>query len=205
MGTVNGGHRGPDRANRTPKTSRSRAETGVLPGRRRGTSRAPQKGMRMFRPRSLMLAFAFATMSVVLPAHADTADPEAAGIVAAGHTLEWNWTPPGHSDRFGHGETLIHAPLAAVRRVVLDFSRYKELPPNSIKTSRVIGHATDGSTDVYFQIGVLNDIMTFWNVTRFAPLKHSPDGVEVVEGRMLPGKGNVDDAALMWTMRGVGT
>ncbi|HZU82333.1 MAG TPA: hypothetical protein VE987_05435 [Polyangiaceae bacterium] len=154
--------------------------------------------------RSLAIGFALGALSVAVPAHADVSDADAARIASAGHTLEWNWTPPGRSDRFGHGETLIHAPIEAVRRVVLDFSKYKDLPPNSIKTSRVVGHAADGSTDVYFQIGVLNDILTFWNVTRFAPLRRAADGVEIVEGRMLPGKGNIDDAALVWTMHSAG-
>jgi hypothetical protein len=154
---------------------------------------------------SVALTITLAVVSVASPVQADPpADPDAVRIATAGHSLEWNWTPPGHTDRFGHGETLIQAPLASVRHVVLDFAHYKELPPNSIKTSRIIGHAPDGSTDVYFQIGVLNDIMTFWNVTRFAPLRRAADGAEVVEGRMVPGKGNIDDAALVWTMRAVG-
>jgi hypothetical protein len=155
--------------------------------------------------RWMSMALGMGAIAVAAPARGDAVDADVARITTAGHSLDWTWTPPGRNDRFGHGETLVHAPLEAVRRVVLDFSRYEDLPPNSIKTSRVVTHAIDGSTDVYFQIGVLNDILTFWNVTRFAPLKHQADGAEVVEGKMVPGKGNVDDAALVWTMRPVGT
>jgi len=131
-------------------------------------------------------------------------DPDAARIAAAGHTLTWNWTPPGHADRFGHAETLIHAPLPKVRRMVLDFGHYRELAPYSVKTSRIVGHEPDGSIDVYMQISVMNDMVTLWNVTRFAPLRRVSEGLEVLEGKMIPGKGNVEDGAVVWTMHSVG-
>jgi hypothetical protein len=133
---------------------------------------------------------------------ADVRDADAARIASAGHSLDWNWTPPGQTERFGHGETLIHAPLAEVRRTVLDFGRYKDLGPD-IKTSRVVGKSPDGSTDVYLRIGVLNDLVSFWNITRFAPLKQSP-GEEVIEGHMIPGKGNIDDSVVKWTLHSAG-
>jgi hypothetical protein len=150
-----------------------------------------------------------AAMGVVLlsalSARADApVDPDAVRIAAAGHTLTWNWTPPGHADRFGHAETLIHAPLPKVRRMVLDFGHYRELAPYSVKTSRVVGHEPDGSVDVYMQISVMNDMVTLWNVTRFAPIRREGDGLEVLEGKMIPGKGNVEDGAAVWTMHAVG-
>src|ERR1019366_7726934 len=94
---------------------------------------------------------------------ATTVDPEASRIAAAGHSLKWNWTPPGHADRYGHAETLIHAPLASVRQRVMDYAHYKDILPSKFKSSRVVGHV-------------------------------------VVEGRMLPGKGNVQDFDVVWTM-----
>jgi hypothetical protein len=133
----------------------------------------------------------------------DPVDPDAARIASAGHSLTWNWTPPGRTDRFGHAETLIHAPLPKVRRLVLDFGHYRELAPYSVKTSRIVGHGQDGSVDVYMQITVMNDMVTLWNVTRFAPLHRLADGLEVLEGRMIPGKGNVEDGAAVWTMHAV--
>lgn len=130
-------------------------------------------------------------------------DPDATRIASAGHSLTWNWTPPGQRDRFGHAETLIHAPLPKVRRFVQDFGHYRELAPYSVKTSRVVGHQPDGSVDVYMQITVMNDMVTLWNVTRFAPLRRVGDGLEVLEGKMIPGKGNVEDGAAIWTMHAV--
>jgi hypothetical protein len=137
------------------------------------------------------------------PAPAPVPDADAARIAAAGHSLKWNWTPPGKNDRFGHAETLIHRPLAEVRRMVVDFPRYKELA-SSITTSRVVGHEPDGSTDVYLQMGVLNNTISFWNVTRFAPLRHVSDAEEVLEGQMIPGKGNIDNSAAVWTLHAAG-
>jgi len=132
--------------------------------------------------------------------HADAADPVAARIAAAGHSLEWNWTPPGQPDRYGHAETLVHASLASVRGQVLDFPHYKDILPDKFRASRVVGHGPDRSTDVYIQIAVLHGVLTLWDVTRFgAPVQSAP-GVEVVEGRMVHGKGNVEDMHVMWTM-----
>jgi hypothetical protein len=149
-----------------------------------------------------LLALAAQTLSPA--AQADAPDADAARIAAAGHSLKWNWVPPGRSERFGHAETLIHAPLAGVRRMVLDFAHYREMAP-SITTSKVIGHESDGSTDVYLRMGVLNNTLTFWNVTRFAPLRVTPALGEVVEGQMVRGKGNIDDSAAVWTMHAAGS
>jgi hypothetical protein len=127
-------------------------------------------------------------------------DPEALRIASAGHSLKWNWTPPGHVDRYGHAETLIHAPLAAVRARVLDYQHYREILPSRFKISRVVGHVPDGSADVYIQIAVMHDMVLLWDVTRFAPLRRPSPDLEVVEGKMLPGKGNVEDFDVVWTM-----
>jgi len=146
---------------------------------------------------------ALAALAVAPPSRADATDPDAARIAAAGHSLKWNWVPPGRNQRFGHAETLIHAPIEQVRRMVLDFAHYKEMAP-SITTSKVIGHEADGSADVYLRMGVLNNTLTFWNVTRFAPLRVVPSVGEVVEGHMVQGKGNIDDSAAVWTLRSAG-
>lgn len=135
-------------------------------------------------------------------ARADVPDPDATRIAAAGHSLKWNWTPPGRDARYGHAETLIHAPIAKVRGLVLDFAHYTELAP-SITTSRVVGR-DKGGTDVYLRMGVLNNALAIWSVIRFAPPEHTPAGAEVIEGRMLQGKGNIDDSVLVWTVRSAG-
>ena len=144
-------------------------------------------------------------LGLASPARADApaSDPEAARIAGVGHPTKWNWTPPGRSNRFGHAETLIHAPQATVRQLVLDFGKYRELA-SSITTSRVVGHEPDGATDVYLQMGVLNNTFHLWDVTRFAPPRASADGTEVIEGTKVPGKGNIDDATLVWTLHPAG-
>lgn len=155
--------------------------------------------------RSAASLLALGALALASPARADApaTDPDASRIAAAGHALKWNWTPPGRSDRFGHAETLVHAPVATVRHLVLDFASYRQLA-SSITSSRVVGHGSDGSTDVYLQMGVMNNTLKFWNVTRFAPLRIEPQGAEVLEGQMVRGKGNIDDSAAVWTMRAAG-
>jgi hypothetical protein len=145
---------------------------------------------------------ALATLAVSSPLRADAVDPDASRLSAAGHSLKWNWTPPGKNDRFGHAETLIHASVADVRKLVIDFPRYKELAP-SITTSRVVNHWPDGSSDVYLAMGVLNNTISFWNVTRFTPVR-TVGADEVMEGKMVPGKGNIDNSAVIWTMHPAG-
>jgi hypothetical protein len=151
--------------------------------------------------RTLALAGLFGL--AVAPSTARADDAEAARISAAGHSLRWNWTPPGHTERFGHAETLVHAPLSVVRARVVDYSRYREFLPDKFKTSRVVGHSPDGSADVYMQISVMHGVVTLWDITRFAPPKTVAPGVDVVEGRMMPGKGNVDDLDALWTLRAI--
>jgi hypothetical protein len=133
------------------------------------------------------------------PAQADS-DADAARIAAAGHSVKWNWTPPGCSERYGHAETLIHAPVATVHRHVVDFAHYKDILPARFKVSRVVGHEPDHSTDVYIQVSALHGVLALWNVARFESRSVSPS-VEIVEGRMIPGRGNVDDMHVIWTMR----
>jgi hypothetical protein len=139
---------------------------------------------------------------LLLPAvsGADTFDPEAARIVAARHSLEWNWTPPGRAERYGHAETLIHAPHDVVLRHVVDFAHYTDISAH-FKMARVIAYGSDHTTDVFIRIGVLHDIVTLWDVTRFSPVREVAPGVEVLEGRMLPGRGNVRDMNAIWTLR----
>jgi hypothetical protein len=150
----------------------------------------------------LAAAIAMAVLSAGPPAaHAGTLDPDATRIGSAGHSLEWNWTPPGKDHRYGHAETLVHAPIAAVRQHVLDFRHYRDILPDKFKTSRVVAHGSDGSADVYLQIAILHGVVTLWDVTRFSPVENVSPSVEVVEGHMVPGKGNIDAMDVTWTLR----
>jgi hypothetical protein len=150
---------------------------------------------------SMLLGLALAAQGPAVARADVSSDPDASRIAAAGHSLEWNWTPPGHPERYGHAETLIHAPLASVRGHVLDFPHYKNILPEKFQVSRVVGHGADRSTDVYIQIAILHGVVTLWDVARFTPVEELSPGVERVEGRMVHGKGNVEDMHVMWTMR----
>jgi hypothetical protein len=155
----------------------------------------------ILRRAAVAAAFACVVGVAPSPSRADVEDPDAARISAAKHSLEWNWTPPGHTERYGHAETLIRAPIAAVRAHVLDFGRYREMMADNFKISRVVGHGPDRSTDVYIQIAVLHGLVKLWDVARFAPVHELAPGLEVVEGRMVQGKGNVRDMDVIWTLR----
>jgi len=87
-----------------------------------------------------------------------------------------------------------------VRGRVLDFSHYTDISAH-FKMSRVIAYGADHTTDVFIRIGVLHDIVMLWDVTRFTPIQEIAPGLEVLEGRMLPGRGNVRDMNAVWTMR----
>jgi hypothetical protein len=155
---------------------------------------------------SLALACALSAVVVAAPrgSAADSLDPDAARIAAAKHSLEWNWTPPGHAGRYGHAETLIHAPIEAVRARVLDFGHYKDMMSGHFESSRVVGHGPDHSTDVYIRISVFRGVVMLWNVTRFGPVREVSPGLEMLEGRMVQGRGNVEDMNAVWTMRALG-
>jgi hypothetical protein len=121
-------------------------------------------------------------------------------IAAAGHTIRSNWTPPGKDQRYGHAEVLVHAPIAAVRKVVLDYAHYKDLSGDRIKATRIVAKDA-GNTDVYTRIPIMNGLLTVWYVVRYAPLKVVSPGTEMVEGQMV--KGNIRAMNGVWNMRSV--
>lgn len=101
-----------------------------------------------------------------------------------------NWVPPGKSERYGHAEGLVAAPLSDVRARLVDFAHYKELCGPKFKTVRVVKKDGD-ATDLYFRLPIMRGIVTLWYVTRFAPARHVEGVGEVVEGRFV--EGNVKD------------
>ena len=98
-----------------------------------------------------------------------------------------NWTPPGRSERYGHAEGAVAAPLPEVKKRLLDFNHYKELAGPKFKTVRVVGKE-EGGTDVYFQLPIMKGLVTIWYVTRFAAPR-TVGGGEVLEGTFV--KGNI--------------
>jgi ribosome-associated toxin RatA of RatAB toxin-antitoxin module len=124
------------------------------------------------------------------------ADDETSRLLKAHATERYNVSLVGASTsiRAGGGMTAVNAPLAEVRKIVLDFGHYAEFMPR-FKKSRVVGR-NGADTDVYLQVEILHGAATIWAVTRFTPPR--PDGSgEVIEGKM-GGQGNVDDLRSVW-------
>jgi hypothetical protein len=149
--------------------------------------------------------FPLAALGLVLAtsARSDAApgeDPEAARIRDTGHSLKWNWTPPGRTDRFGHAEVLINAPLASVRSVITDFGHYKDLVPEKFHNARVIAKE-NGTTDLYMQVPIMHGVVTLWDVLRFGPVRTIGPNTEQLEGRYV--KGNIKDANIVLTIRSI--
>jgi hypothetical protein len=148
-----------------------------------------------------MLSLAGAPGAPIAEAHAaGQQDVQLDRLVAAGHSVKWNYSPQGRSERFGHSEVLINAPMAAVRAQVLDFPHYKEFAPDKFKNARMV--AKDGSNvDKYFQVPIMHGMMTLWYVARFGGTRVTTPGTEVVEGKFV--KGNIKDMNIVFTMRSI--
>jgi hypothetical protein len=152
--------------------------------------------------RALLSASALAVLTLV-PAAAQAspdAEEDALRISGAGHALKWNWTPPGKSDRYGHGEVLINASYDRVRMSMLDFGKYKELAPSRFKSSRVVGHE-NGGTQVYMQFSAMHGLVSLWNVLNFGAPYDAGEDTEMMEGKFV--RGNITDSNVIWTIKRV--
>lgn len=127
-------------------------------------------------------------------------DPEVQRIAKAGGLVRSNWVPPGRSERYGHAEAVIRAPIANVLQQVQAYGQYKDLAPSKFKTSRIVGKEPDG-TDVYMQIQIMNGFITLWWIMRFDEPKEREKGVYTFEGRYI--KGNLQTAHVMFNARAV--
>jgi hypothetical protein len=114
--------------------------------------------------------------------------------------VESNWVPPGQSDRWGHAQMLVNAPLDDVRARVVDFGHLKDLAPQKFKTSRIVDKHGP-LTDVYLQFPMMKGLVMLWQVVRFAPPEVIAPGHEVVQGAMV--KGNVKQLRIVVGMRSV--
>ena len=119
-------------------------------------------------------------------------------LASAGHTLKWNWTPPWRAERYGHAETLVAAPLAAVRAQVTDFPHYRDFAPDKFKNARMVDKEGQ-NVDMYFQVPIMHGVLMLWYVSRFGPPRVVQPGTEVVEGKFV--RGNIKDMHLVMTMR----
>jgi hypothetical protein len=126
-------------------------------------------------------------------------DPDVTRL-ASGRSQKTNWVPPGTEDRYGRAEVLVHAPLATVKELVLDFAGYRLFVPNRFHNVHVIGK-DQGGTDVYMQVPIMNGLVTLWQVMRWRDVKPLAPGWAIVEG--LYAKGNLKTANAAWTLRRV--
>ena len=180
----------PDRARRAPSSPAS-SYSEALPT--------------MLRPLRFLLPVAFAASLAMIPgsARADGTDAEAQRLSQLGHSTKTNLVPSGKSDKYGHAEVLINAPLAKVRQQVTDFSHYKEFAPDKFKNARVVDKNRDaGTTDLYFAIEVMHGLVKLTNTLRFSAPRVITPGTEVVEGTFVNGT-NVKNANIVLTMREV--
>ncbi|MDF2695295.1 MAG: hypothetical protein K0S65_3678 [Labilithrix sp.] len=111
--------------------------------------------------------------------------------------IKSNWVPPGKSERYGHAEGLISAPVDAVRTKLLDFTRYKDLAGPKFRSVKVVDKQGQ-NTDVYFQLPIMRGMVTIWYVTRFPPSRSTGSG-DVLEGTFV--KGNIKSMHIAFTVR----
>lgn len=102
--------------------------------------------------------------------------------------------PPGKTERYGHADLLVHAPLDVVLLQATAYGQYKDLNPWRFKTSRIVAKEKE-QTDVYFQVSALKGLVTLWEVLRFGPPVQREPGVVRIEGTFV--RGNVEDASIL--------
>lgn len=141
--------------------------------------------------------------AAVLIAAADVRadDATVTRLEAAGGSAKWSYVPQGRTERFGHAETLVSAPVPFVREQATDFAHYHDLSNGRIRTSRLVDKRP-GATDVYFQVPVFHGMITLWEVLRFGDVQRAADGTETFTGKLL--SGNVRAAEMTVAIRPAG-
>lgn len=144
-------------------------------------------------------SLALATLTTPMLALAEGNDAEAQRLAEKKEAERYSVALPGASIKAGGAMIMVNAPMAVVRKVVLDYAHYQTFMPRFQK-SRVVAKK-DGKTDVYLQVPILNGAATVWSVVRFEPpVKEGANG-ERIEGKMI--EGNVDDLRAVWHLRPV--
>jgi ribosome-associated toxin RatA of RatAB toxin-antitoxin module len=99
----------------------------------------------------------------------------------------------------GRATVSVHAPIAAVRKAVLDFKHYPEFMPH-YEGAKVLGRTADGARDVYMEVSALHGAVKMW--TRIEMPKPVMDGdVETHESRFVDG--NVKEFKAIWRLKPV--
>lgn len=151
-------------------------------------------------PRWLALAFLSSTL-LGLPGIARAEDEEAARLEAKGEAVRYSLktTDPVSRVDTGGAAILVHAPIAAVRKVVTRYDSYAKLI-KPFDQSRVLSRKGNVS-EVYLKVPVAHGAANVWAVTQMTgPI---PDGAgEKIVGQYT-NKGNVDDFRATWRMRAI--
>jgi hypothetical protein len=141
-----------------------------------------------------------AVAAAVLVVSSAQAGEEELGSLASGLSQRTNVQPPGVTDRYGHAEVLVQAPIAAVHEAVLDFARYKNFSPERFHNARVVGREAD-ATDVYMQVPIMNGLVVLWQIMRFRDLRPLAPGWAMVEGWYV--RGNLKRGNVAWTLHAI--
>jgi hypothetical protein len=121
-------------------------------------------------------------------------------LTAAGGLTRTNVVPTGQTERHGHAEVVVQAPIELVELQVRAFGQYKDLAPRRIKTSRIVDK-TEAGTDVYMQIAIMNGFVTIWQIIRFGATQQVAADTRLIEGNLL--KGNVKGSHSAFALRRV--
>lgn len=127
-------------------------------------------------------------------------DKQRERLEAAHDMIKSNYTPKGKSDRYGHAEVIVNAPIAELRKAVLDFPNYKSLAPDKFKTVRLVAKE-NGTVDLYFLVPVMKGMVTIWYVARFPDHLVVDKDVEMLDGKFV--KGSIEDMELELTLRSI--
>jgi hypothetical protein len=136
----------------------------------------------------------------VIPLATETPDEEATKLAKLGGKTKTNLIPPGQTEKHGHAEVLIEAPIDMVEQQVRAFGQYKDFAPGKFKTSKIVDK-TETTTDVYMQIAIMKGFVTLWQIVRFGPTRTVSNDTRVIEGNLV--KGNVRAAHSLFALRKV--
>jgi ribosome-associated toxin RatA of RatAB toxin-antitoxin module len=98
----------------------------------------------------------------------------------------------------GAARVLARAPTATLRSVVTDYGRYSAII-KQFKQARILGRS-EGKTDVYLEVPILEGAGKVWAVVRFGAPEIVGDE-EIVRGRLI--KGNVKRLDAKWRIKKV--
>lgn len=100
----------------------------------------------------------------------------------------------------GRSAVLVEAPIAVVRKTVLDYASYEEFMPH-YAASRVLGRTTGGGHQVYMKWVALHGAMKMWARFDMSAAQKKGDQ-ETYRSKLV--EGNVKAAVAIWRMSPVG-